>query len=266
MNQTAYRGISNLTKKHNYTGGFCRFWFIPKEEIESFALVNPLNQYLGADITLKEGKAWRGPVQVPDKQLAFTESMEVSKAGPFYKLKVAAFYPGDTPATRINLDNMAYHQFVIVGKLRSGGFYVVIGNIETAANFDQEYESGSGNGNAAMNKISFTHEQIFKALVLPAFGGDISGGLGAAPPEGSSYTTNETEIIDINDESSKTILYTAARKKRFGEFPEVECWLTDETDTYFLAAVQPTIDAPPPGFTQMNWDFGSNVTGFIVLK
>lgn len=267
MNQTAYRGVSNLIRKLNYTGGFCKFWFIPKEEIATFPIVDPATQYLLTDITLLDGKNWRGPVQVPDRQLAFTETMEVSKAGPFYKQKVVANYPGDVPASRINLDNMAYHEFVIVGKLRSGGFYVVIGNQETAANFDQEYDSGSSNGNASMNKIAFTHEQIYKALVLPSFNGDVSSDTSTGAGGGiTGNLTNETEIIYINDESSKEVEYTTTRREKFGDFPEVECWLRDDTGTYYKAAVQPVVDALPPDFTTITWDFGSNVTGFIILK
>lgn len=77
---------------------------------------------------------------------------------------------------------------------------------------------------------------------------------------------NKTEIIYIIDESYKTVVYTDQRRAWFGDFPEVECWLVDGTGVYYKAAVQPVVDAPPPDFTTLYWDFGSPVNGFIILK
>lgn len=77
---------------------------------------------------------------------------------------------------------------------------------------------------------------------------------------------NKTEIIYIEDEANKTVEYTDERRDLFGDFPQVEVWLLDDQDVYYKAAVQPSIDAPPPDFTTMYFDFGSAVTGFIILK
>lgn len=175
MNQTSYNGVTNLIKGLPVIGGVCKFWFIPIEEIDQMPVINPTNQVLKTEIVLKAGKSWRGPVPVPDDQLGFTEVLKNSNSGNYYEIKVAAVYPGDIPAMRVNADNMAYNQYVVVGKLRSTGFFVVIGNKEAGMDFTPDFDSGNANGNAALNNISFTTEQINKALVLPSFNGSESG-------------------------------------------------------------------------------------------
>ena len=175
MNQTAYNGVTNFIKGLPVIGGFCKFWFIPVEEVEDMPVINPASQVLKSEVVLKTGKLWRGPVPVPDRQLGFTEIKKDSKSGPYYEIKVSCTYPGDVPATRTNIDNMAYEKFMIVGKLRASGAYLLIGNTEAGMDFSADFDSGSANGNAALNKFEFFTEQINKALVLPSFNGEESG-------------------------------------------------------------------------------------------
>src|SRR6185312_1952554 len=175
MNQTSYNGVSNFIKGLPVIGGFCKFWFIPIEEVDQMPVINPATQVLKTEIVLKAGKAWRGPVPVPDAQLGFTESAKTGNSGPYYQIKVGCSYPGDIPAARENIENMAYSQYMIVGKLRTTGFFVVIGNPEAVADFSGNFDSGNTNGNGALNTISFDIEQVNKALVLPSFNGSESG-------------------------------------------------------------------------------------------
>ncbi len=175
MNQTSYNGVTNFIKGLPVIGGFCKFWFIPIEEIESMPVINPANQVLKTEIVLKSGKAWRGPVPVPDAQLGFTEIGKTGNSGPYYEIKVGCAYPGDIPAARVNIENMAYSQYVIVGKLRTTGFFTVIGNNKVGADFTGNFDSGNTNSNGALNTISFAIEQVNKAMVLPSFNGSESG-------------------------------------------------------------------------------------------
>lgn len=156
-------------------GGFCRFWFVPIEEVESIPAINPLTQAYISEPVLKAGKLWRGPVPVPERQLGFTEVMRNGKSGPYFEIRVSSIYAGDIPASRSNFDNMAYHQYLVVGKMRSSGAYVLIGHQEAGADFTGDFDSGTANGNAALHKIEFSLDQINKALVLPSFDGTESG-------------------------------------------------------------------------------------------
>lgn len=175
MNQTSYNGVTNFIKGLPVIGGFCKFWFIPIEEVESIPVINPLNQTLKTDIVLKTGKTWRGPVPVPDAQLGFTELAKTGNSGPYYEIKVGCAYAGDIPGARVNIDNMGYHQYLVVGKLRTTGFFVLVGNKEKGADFSGNFDSGNTNNNGAINTIAFSTEQINKALVLETFQGAQSG-------------------------------------------------------------------------------------------
>jgi len=269
MQQTAYTGIKNLYKGVPYLGGICKFWYIPVEEVDNIPGINPVNQYLLAEPELKADKVWRGPVPVPDAQLGFTETQDSFAGMPFYKQKVQAQAPGDVPQQRVNLENMAYGQYLVVAKLRSGGFYLLLGSLESPMDFDSEFSTGPGSNENAKSKLAFTGESNFKALVIPEFQGDESGWVHPCDGGGGGggATGNDAEIIEITNESSKTVLWTITRAARFGVFPLVEVYLKDDTNTYYKADVQPYVDGPPNiSFTNMYFNFGGNVTGFILIK
>lgn len=78
--------------------------------------------------------------------------------------------------------------------------------------------------------------------------------------------SNKTEIINITGESTKAIDYNDARKENFGVYPKLQAWIKDDGGIYYLSDVQPIIDAPPPATSVFNFDFGSTIDGFIVIK
>lgn len=71
----------------------------------------------------------------------------------------------------------------------------------------------------------------------------------------------QPEIIPITNEATKTIAWNAGRIATFGLTPVVQVWLDN-----VLSEIQPIMDAPPPAMTQMDFDFGGPVNGFIVIK
>lgn len=81
---------------------------------------------------------------------------------------------------------------------------------------------------------------------------------------------NNKEQVDITNESTKVISWTPTRRSKFGQFPEVEVYInrTDPTsmvDSCIKTPIQPSIDAAPPAFTTMTFDFGGPVSGFILI-
>lgn len=74
------------------------------------------------------------------------------------------------------------------------------------------------------------------------------------------------EIIPFTGVSTVTVDWTQVRIDRFGVFPQQEVYVFNPEDSkYYLFPTEPGIDAPPPDFTQMTYDFGSNLTGFIII-
>ncbi len=169
MTQTGYKGIITFHSQLSFTGGFCQWWYTPKENIRVWPAIDCATQYLLAEPTLIAGATWFGPVKVPDGQLGFQEEPQQTKAGIYYKQKVSAFYPGDGPTSRINLENMPYAEFVIVGKMRACGIYLILGNKDYGLTFLPPYKSGEGAKHAAGTELSFLGESLNKALILPAF-------------------------------------------------------------------------------------------------
>lgn len=152
-----------------FTGGLCRWWYTPIENLDDFPAVDPLTQMAFAEPVLKTDKTWYGPVSVPDNQLGWEEDSQQSKAGIFYKQKVSGIITGLDADTHINLQNMAYHQFCIVGKARSSGNHYIIGNNESGLDLAISSTTGLGADGTPATKFSFSGESIDRALILKSF-------------------------------------------------------------------------------------------------
>lgn len=273
MFTTSYAGITTMHKKLPYDGGICRWWYIPIEFISTWPPVDPQTQFLSAEPILA-GKSWFGPVAVPDKELGFTESQERAKAGVYWKQLVEGYLPGDSALSRVNIENMAFHQYAIVAKQRAGGLFLLIGNEESGLDFDANYATGKGNFESSGSKLAFSTESISKAFVLPDFqginvlppiNGDGSGG-GYGGPTGK----NTAEIIEFFEQSSLTFSWTTGRKNTFGSYPEIQVWFLRESGDsepgYDLANVPIYVDAKPPSTNNFTVDFTGPATGFVVIK
>lgn len=267
MQQTAYKGILNLASGLKYVGGICRFWFIPINDVDSIPAIDPTTQYLLAEPVLKATKYWHGPVPIPDRQLGYTETQNLGTGGLFYKTKIAGNHPGDNAVSRINLDNLAYGRYLVVAKQRAGGMFLLFGSLESPITFEQDFTAGQqGADDTTHTKIAFTGESIHKAVVLPSFSGSDSDldGCHCTP----AATGNQAEVISFTGVGSVNFTWTPTRLANFGVFPEVELYIQGPDGLYYKSAIQPYIDAPPPGFTTMYFDFGvgASVTGFILIK
>lgn len=166
---TEYLPLQNIDKTTSgFTGGICRWWFIPVEDIASFPPVDPVTQQLTGEPVLKVNKSWYGPVKVPDAQLGWKQVYQKSGPGGWYKQSVEGFVPGNSPDSYNNLGNLADHKFCIIAKLRTKGMLVVIGTDESGLDLAEDTDSGVGAKDTPGTKIMFTGESIRKALVLPA--------------------------------------------------------------------------------------------------
>lgn len=267
MFQTGYSGITTLSANLPYEGGFCRWWYIPVQDVAFWPSINPQTGYLVGEPVLKAGKAWFGPVSVPNSKLGYKETQEKAKPGIFYKQQIEGIYPGDSPASRVNLENMAHYRFVAVGKLRAGGMHLLIGSEESWLEFDHEFTT---NHDAATAKIVFAGETVQKALVLTEF----NAASAIPPPDGSTGGdpsptpggANDVEVIGFTESDNITVQWNSLRSSRFGSFPLIEVW-TKEAGIYTLnSIVDITIDAPPPAQSLFNISLTGPATGFIVVK
>lgn len=271
MLQSGYTGITAFTKGLLYDAGWCEFYFTPVENIDQWPTVLPLTQELDGEPTLKVGTSWYGPIIIANPQLGFKETQEKAAAGIYYKAQIDGFYPGDGRASRINLENMPYHRYAIVGKQRAGGMFLLLGGADCGLDFNHNYSTGRGN-NLALTEFSFSGELLNKAMVLPSFGSQTSTPMpGYTPPSGgsggggSTPTFNQTEIIEFTNQTSLTILWNSTRKAKFGSFPIIEVWFKDGL-VYTLANIPITVDAAPPDTAMFSIDLTGSSDGFVVIK
>lgn len=165
--QTGYNGVQGFSTRLPFDAGICEWFYTPRENINGWPDIDPVTQYLVNEPMLIGGATWYGPIKVPDNQLGFEETQKIGKAGIFYNQKVSAFHAGDSATSRVNMENMPYHEYVIVAKLRAGHLYVVIGNNEKGLDFNAAFVTGQKK--VAGTEISFSTESIYKAYIITEF-------------------------------------------------------------------------------------------------
>ncbi len=270
MYQTAYVDLQSIGRlRVPYSGGFCKWWYTPIQNIASFPAVNPVTQLLNSEPILQAGKTWYGPVTVPDRRLGWEEDLKRVKAGLYYSGKVEGFMPGMDIANHINLQNLAYNQVCIVGRVRSGGFFLILGNDVAGLDLDVNTTSGYSLDGIPGSKLMFTGESINRALILPSFAGI------STPPPGTATTGTSggltgsggtPEIIHFTNQTTIDVPYTAARRTSYGDFPLIQIWISDGSSIYLVPGPDISVDLPAPNQTNFQININGPVSGFIILS
>jgi hypothetical protein len=120
----------------------------------------------------------------------------------YYKQKVRmAFIPGDNGNSRINLENLPYYEFVVVGKLRAGGLWLVLGTDKLGLQLDADFKSGDGAINTAGNQFAFSISSVSRAVILPSFLGNNT----TPPADGGGSTDNTVRRIKQRSSTSPDV-------------------------------------------------------------
>lgn len=269
MNQTGYLDAIPFARRLGYNGGFCEWWFTPWQNITSWPDIDPANQYLDNEPSLATGATWFGPMKVPDSKLGFEEIQQVDKAGIYYKQKVNGFYPGDSGNSRVNLENLPHNRYAVVGRMRAGGMWLLLGNEEYGLDFLNNYKSGEGVKGTAGSEFSFGYDSLYKAAVLPVFLGlnvtPPDDGTGSSSGGGAGDDTNNKEVIPFENVSTVNIEWTDSRKQAFGAFPLIQVWFDDTTGGRYLANVNITVDVFPPLTNMFTVNNSGPATGIVVI-
>ena len=158
---------------------------------------------------------------------------------------------------------MPYHEWIVVGKQRAGGLFLILGNAERGLDFTTDYSTGPGAKKVAGTQFVFQKDSLEKGLILPAFLGE-----NVTPPDdgtdggggGGTSNGNDVEIIPFGTEESIDIDWNATRTERFGVFPEIQVWSNRQ-----LISVPISVDADAPDQTLFTVNL-PGVAGWIVLK
>lgn len=265
--QNGITSIHGLNRGLPYQGGLCKWWYVPVSDVAQWYPVSLITQKIETEPLLKTGKTWYGPIRVPDKKLGWEESQEPSKAGIFYRQKVSGFHPGDNGTSRINLQNIPYYKYAIVGKLRAGGQYILIGSRYSPLSFDHTFKSSdTGGDGTAGSSFTFVGDSAVKALLLTSFMGGTSD-----PDFNQTYTPilnpRPMEQINFVNVSQVMLSWNAGRIASFGTFPLIEVWVNDGINPIYLdGTASITVDVPPPGTTVFTINLSGPTSGFIIIK
>ena len=152
-----------------YLGGFTKLWFVPREWLDGFPELNPLTQVLATEPPLLAGKNWLGEIQVANELIGYEEISTLTTAGNFYKRKVSFSENGLSSTNHLNIGNLMGYELCVVGLVRSGNFFVVIGNDKAGLKIESNESTGNGPLGMPSTKIVLSDESIDKAIVLPSF-------------------------------------------------------------------------------------------------
>ena len=267
MNQTGYLGLHTLQTNLPYDGGICKWYYAVLEDVAIWPSIDSLTQELGTYPTLLTGKTWKGPVDIPNDHLGFSEIQKNVAAGIYYEQKLEFHQPGDNRANRQIVENMPYYQFVVVAKMRAGGFWILLGNPDCGMRFTNVQDFGKGQFASAKTEMVFAMKSQFKALVIPSFAGDNSDSADGTTTATTAAANDVEQINYTTDNTTTTVIiyWNAARIKRFGLFPLIEVW-SNESGTYKLDN-SPNIFYDDSGHTPFfTIDRTGADTGFIIIK
>lgn len=170
MINTPFQPIVSFSSTNTfYLGGFTKIWFAPREWLDGFPELNPLTQVLATEPPLLTGKTWLGAIQVAEDLIGYEEISTLATAGNFYKRKVSFSENGLSASNHLNIGNLMGYELCVVGLVRSGNFFVVIGNDKAGLKMETNESTGNGPLGMPSTKIVLSDESIDKAIVLPSF-------------------------------------------------------------------------------------------------
>jgi hypothetical protein len=171
MFNTAFKGITTLSRNALFYGGICKWYYAKVEDVVEWPVVNPVTQEYATQPVLREGAVWYGPVKVPDGSLGLTEVEKEIAAGTYFEIKIELTQPGDERNSRANLRNLGLHRYVAVAKTRAGGMFVVVGSPQSPLKLRREYSTGSGKNGTAGARLVMATESKDPCIALASFDG-----------------------------------------------------------------------------------------------
>lgn len=87
---------------------------------------------------------------------------------------------------------------------------------------------------------------------------------GAIDDGGDTPADCSPTVVTFFNESTLSIPYTAQLQDKYGLVPSIQVWIYDDQGQLVNMGITATFDAIPP--TVLNFDFGGNASGIIVIR
>lgn len=185
-----FTAIGTLQKPPVNNPGICLIQFCRWEDVAVWPTVDPLTGILNSSIQLKPGVEWN-LLFAPNSDRTFSEQQQQSSAGPYYKVQVTGYLPGNDQPTVQKVAAMAYFDYVLLVTDRDG-LIRLIGDEDTGAEFSNTYKSGDASASRRRD-ITFTWETPNPCPIYP--GNDGLDGQGILTEDGTPITNEDGQLI-----------------------------------------------------------------------
>ena len=129
---------THLTNKSGHNaGGLCSFNFVPRQWIDTDAVISESDNIISTAPTLIAGKQWLTARCLQDT-LSFTETPETGAAGTSYNQVINGVLLGDSADNNTLLNVLAFCELVVVIETRNGN-KKLIGNKENGMMFRSQF-------------------------------------------------------------------------------------------------------------------------------
>jgi hypothetical protein len=91
----------------------------------------------------------------------FSEDQADTSQGEYYRLAIAAFVPGDTPAIRGEFQTLLRHRFLL--RLTKGDQVLLVGTLERPLRLETKFDSGGEGGDNRGHRVTFTGVALQKS-------------------------------------------------------------------------------------------------------
>lgn len=92
---------------------------------------------------------------------SWTEEQQPSDQGDYYRLRVSALLPADTPSVRGELSRMKQHRYIL--KLTKNGAVLLLGTTDQPLRFESTFDSGADGGDTRGHRCTFSGVALRKS-------------------------------------------------------------------------------------------------------
>ncbi len=247
-------GNIGLTTRSFLRGGIRRFWIASRRYVRwPETYLRPDTQMLLQAPSVEEPGEWIGPIQVTSAQAAFTETMELTKAGPLWKQKVVGFVPGIGSQHHINLANLVHDQFAVIVQPRNTNVFFMPGGPNSWFRLVPDFTTGEGKGNPPGTTLVLECSAAHRSLLLAGFsGGNGSTDWGSCGTDagtgGSTFLGLRTFLYMVNTDD-------VDNKQTYLLLPDLAGTTMEGVERSGMENLQILTDGSAPAYTyQVAWD------------
>lgn len=142
MNENVFQPVQQLSKASRiFPGGLCKCLFTPRENVDTWPLINPQSGGVDDEIILKAGTVLYN-LELNPQGRTFNERTRRTSAGRPHEFELNGTLPGNVAENILTLNTMLFHEFLIIFQ-ELDGMYRYLGTEDSGPTLDYDYTSGN---------------------------------------------------------------------------------------------------------------------------